>query len=146
MKLVSALAAACLAITGLILPAPKAHAGGIEVRIYERHTSYRHYERVTVLSRHKGYRLHGHRLHRPGYVYHNGLWFSPRSMRPTCARSRLALCARSSWDTPSANRCSRKTRPNAAADFGSKLLDPNGLPLLIRGAPSMGVEDQSMYH
>ena len=81
MKLVSALAAACLAITGLILPAPKAHAGGIEVRIYERHTSYRHYERVTVLSRHKGYRLHGHRLHRPGYVYHNGLWFSPRSIR-----------------------------------------------------------------
>lgn len=51
MKLVSALAAACLAIAGFIMPGDEAKAGGIEVRIYERHTSYRHYERVTVLSR-----------------------------------------------------------------------------------------------
>ncbi|KPF59883.1 hypothetical protein IP85_06690 [Rhizobium sp. AAP116] len=51
--------------------------------MYQSHTSYRHYERVTVYSRHQVYRGHGHRqrLHRPGYVYHNGLWISPRSMR-----------------------------------------------------------------
>ncbi|MEC9461576.1 MAG: BA14K family protein [Pseudomonadota bacterium] len=81
MKLVSALAAACLAVAGFMVAGTAANAGGIEVRIYERHTSYRHYERVTVFSRHHGYRTHGHRLHRPGYVYHRGLWFSPRSMR-----------------------------------------------------------------
>lgn len=81
MKLVSALAAACLAVAGFMIAGTAANAGGIEVRIYERHTSYRHYERVTVFSRHHGYRQHGYRLHRPGYVYHRGLWFSPRSMR-----------------------------------------------------------------
>ena len=81
MKLVSALAAACLAVAGFMVAGTAANAGGIEVRIYERHTSYRHYERVTVFSRHHGYRAHGYRLHRPGYVYHRGLWFSPRSMR-----------------------------------------------------------------
>lgn len=81
MKLVSALAAACLAVAGFMMAGTAANAGGIEVRIYERHTSYRHYERVTVFPRHHGYRAHGYRLHRPGYVYHRGLWFSPRSMR-----------------------------------------------------------------
>jgi hypothetical protein len=81
MKLVSALAAACLAVAGIMVSGPEAHAGGIEVRIYESHTSYRHYQRVTVVSRHQGYRAYRHRLHRPGYVYHNGLWISPRSMR-----------------------------------------------------------------
>lgn len=69
-------------------------------------------------------------------------WFSPRSICPTCARSRLALCARSSWDTPSANRCSRKTRPDAAADFGSKLLDPNGLPFPKHAERPTGVKKQ----
>lgn len=81
MKLVSALAAACLVVAGFMVAGTAANAGGIEVRIYERHTSYRLYERVTVFSRHHGYRAHGYRLHRPGYVYHRGLWFSPRSMR-----------------------------------------------------------------
>lgn len=81
MKPVSALAAACLAITGFTMSGIEAKAGGIEVRIYERHTSYRHYERVTVLSRHHGYRAPDYRLYRPGYVYRNGIWFSPRSMR-----------------------------------------------------------------
>lgn len=81
MKLVSALAAACLAVTGFIMTGTKANAGGIEVRIYERQTSYRHYERVTVYSSHHGQRVYGHRVHRPGYVYHNGQWLSPRSMR-----------------------------------------------------------------
>lgn len=81
MKLVSAVAAACLAVTGLMLTGTTASAGGIEVRIYERHTSFRQYERVTILSRQHSYRVPGHRLHRPGYVYHKGLWLSPRSMR-----------------------------------------------------------------
>lgn len=81
MKLVSALAAACLAVTGLMMTGTAANAGGLEVRIYERHTSYRQYERVTVLSRHHAYRAPGYRLHRPGYVYHNGLWLSARSAR-----------------------------------------------------------------
>lgn len=83
MKLVSAFAVACLALAGFMGSGTEVRAGGIEVRIYQSHTSYRHYERVTVYSRHQVYRGHGHRqrLHRPGYVYHNGLWISPRSMR-----------------------------------------------------------------
>ncbi|RKE85881.1 BA14K family protein [Rhizobium sp. AG855] len=81
MKLVSVFAALCLTFTGLAVSGSKAEAGGIEIRIYERHTSYRQYERVTVMARPYGIRPYGHRLHRPGYVYHNGLWFSPGSMR-----------------------------------------------------------------
>jgi hypothetical protein len=81
MKLVSALAAACIAVTGFLTSGADVKAGGIEVRIYERHTSYSEYERVTVLSRHHGYRASGYRLYRPGYVYHNGIWLSARSMR-----------------------------------------------------------------
>ncbi|NBB51106.1 BA14K family protein [Rhizobium sp. CRIBSB] len=81
MKLVSALAAACLAVTGFMMTGTAANAGGLEVRIYERYTSYRHYERVTVLSRHHGYRAKGYRVYRPGYVYHQGQWFSSRSLR-----------------------------------------------------------------
>lgn len=81
MKLVSAFTALCLAAVGFAMSGFDVQAGGLEVRIYERHTSYRHVERVTVLSRHDGYRVPGYRFHRPGHVYHDGLWFSPRSMR-----------------------------------------------------------------
>jgi hypothetical protein len=81
MKLASTLVAACLAFTGFIMAGTEVKAGGIEVRIYERQTTYRQYERVTVLARRDGYWVPGYRVHRPGYVYHNGLWISPRSMR-----------------------------------------------------------------
>lgn len=70
------IAAVCLTVGGLVANAAPASAGGVNIVVYER------YQRVTILSRHHhGFRHHGYRLHRPGYVFHNGLWFSPRSMR-----------------------------------------------------------------
>ena len=81
MKLVSALAAACLAVTSLMTTGTGAAAGGFEVRIYERQTTYSRYERVTVLSRHYAHVVPRYRMHRPGYVYRNGVWLSARSMR-----------------------------------------------------------------
>jgi hypothetical protein len=70
------IAAVCLSVSGLLAGAAPANAGGVNILVYER------YQRVTILSRHHhGFRPHGYRLRRPGYVFHNGLWFSPRSMR-----------------------------------------------------------------